>query len=446
MSVFGTPHGPEPHISDERIGEVLSSIKQQRRKSQLMLIAPAALVAAVAIAFVAAPPQYGELALGTDAEASNADTLPWVFGQNGVWAFAEPIAAEVDSTSTSPAVIDLPSSPLSPSFALLPPDGGSAVSLPVPVSTPPTPAPGESLDTSAADSPTGSADEFVLPLRPGPAADTSQTAAPQTSAPQPAEAAAAGIDPDSLSAVDVRLVLPELPTTVAAASGPSGPTGPVPTDLTAGTPIDDETAALSTAADDVTTMYADGPADSAATTVDDEPGAYPSTPPVLSPAVIDSEPSVASATATATATGNAATFGRVTVLVHSAHVSVLAEVIDNDSPVIDWCNTFVDWGDGSATGVVDPDGVAVCAASCESTATASARLPGGRGPGSDDTAIDTANDGARNDSTGVSAELEFAHTYEHDIDAAPTIWVATGDGCRFDAASFQLNPFSVRPY
>jgi hypothetical protein len=99
---------------------------------------------------------------------------------------------------------------------------------------------------------------------------------------------------------------------------------------------------------------------------------------------------------------------------------VKVQVVDVDSSVIDWCNTRVDWGDGSVTGVVGTNGVATCTASCEYAATPLR--------------------------AGINAEIVFTHEYTAVIDAAPTIYVATGDGCRYTLAELRLNPFTVTPY
>lgn len=119
-------------------------------------------------------------------------------------------------------------------------------------------------------------------------------------------------------------------------------------------------------------------------------------------------------------TGEVATITPRSVLVHSAHVSITVQVDDVDSDVIDWCNTRVDWGDGSVTGLAGPDGVAACAALCER--------------------------GASSSGLGISEEVTFTHEYVSRITASPRLFVATGDGCSFELAELQLNPFTVVPW
>jgi hypothetical protein len=108
------------------------------------------------------------------------------------------------------------------------------------------------------------------------------------------------------------------------------------------------------------------------------------------------------------------------VLVHSAHVSVTVQVVDDDSSVVDWCNTRVDWGDGSVSRVAGVDESALCTASCEYEAEAS-----------------TAG--------SISETMVFEHDYLEVIDASPRIFVATGDGCSYTLAELQLPPFTVVP-
>lgn len=106
-------------------------------------------------------------------------------------------------------------------------------------------------------------------------------------------------------------------------------------------------------------------------------------------------------------------------MVYSAHVSVVAQVVDDDSGVIDWCNTRIDWGDGSVTRVAGADDAALCTASCEHSATSSA--------------------------SGISETITFEHTYRQIIDASPRIFVATGDDCSYTLTELQLQPFTVVP-
>jgi len=108
----------------------------------------------------------------------------------------------------------------------------------------------------------------------------------------------------------------------------------------------------------------------------------------------------------------------VSVLVHSARVTVRVQVIDEDSPYIDSCNTFVDWGDGTISGVTTTGDSAVCGAACNAETTA----------------------------TGINAELLFEHDYDGVIDADPRVYVATGDGCTHQLAELGLPRIAVVPW
>jgi len=119
-------------------------------------------------------------------------------------------------------------------------------------------------------------------------------------------------------------------------------------------------------------------------------------------------------------------------LVYSAHVSVTVQVVDDDSSVIDWCNTRVDWGDGSVSRVAGADDAALCTASCEYESTSSAASE-----------FDTAQDRAA--PSTIDQVITFEHEYTETIDARPRVFVATGDGCTYTLAELELQPFTVVP-
>ncbi len=116
-------------------------------------------------------------------------------------------------------------------------------------------------------------------------------------------------------------------------------------------------------------------------------------------------------------------------LVTGAHVSVTVHVVDDDSSVIDWCNTRVDWGDGSVTRAAGADDAALCTASCEYGSTSSV----------------AGNISTANNSRTIDEVLHFQHDYADTIDVAPRIFVATGDGCSYTIAELQLPQFTVVP-
>ncbi len=116
-------------------------------------------------------------------------------------------------------------------------------------------------------------------------------------------------------------------------------------------------------------------------------------------------------------------------LVTGAHVSVTVQVVDDDSSVIDWCNTRVDWGDGSVSRVAGVDDATLCTASCEYESTSS--IAGNLFEAASRRSVDEV--------------MRFEHRYNDTIDASPRIYVATGDGCSYTLAELQLPPFTVVP-
>lgn len=386
---------PGVEVSEARLDQMLDEIKQNSRLRRLALFAPLALAAAVMATLMAAPPRYGGLSL---AEADAAENeLPRVFGSNGVWRLAEPIAAEPaevtadagDSEVAAPAV------PEAPAFVLSPPDPDDLSSLPTSTSTPPVSTSGQYPDapepaTGEASEATDAAGDAFNPED----LDWSQFSAEIRTAPvEPAD-----VDTDTTATDIVELDTGEVDTGEVddATADPSTP-DPLATAEDAAPP-----APSSSDDEDVTVAVLPQaePEDSEAN---------PSTPPEDSSTVVTPPPSAV------------ATITQQSVLVYSAHVSVTVRVVDGDSDVIDWCNTRVDWGDGTVTGVSDDaDGVATCTASCEYEANPSA--------------------------LGIDAEIKFDHVYTEVIDAAPRIYVATGDGCRYTLAELHLDPFTVVPY
>ncbi len=396
MMLFGSNEPPEHHLSDERIALALSEIKQSARDRRIAMVAPLVLAAAVLTAFVAAPPQHGGITLVPEADASDEALLPRVFGANGVWRLAEPIGDPQPSVPGPPWMVEFPSEPASPDFVLVSPDEPpealpgegdlSDNSLPTSASSPPTPTLGQSGDDI--DWSNFRVEVRVDPVPepdPAPAAETAVDTTTDTALPAASVPAEADNPPTSSSAetTDEDVTDESQPSEAGSTSEPTGDG--------AATTLGDSSESVA------------GPADTG-----DSSEANPSMP-QLDQADPEAQPSSA-----------VATIVSQSVLVHRAHVSVTVLVVDDDSSVIDWCNTRVDWGDGSVTGLTDPGGDASCTAPCEREAAPS--------------------------EAGVNESITFTHDYSVVIDAAPRVYVATGDGCDYTLAEFQLNPFTVVPY
>lgn len=359
-----------PDLSHSQVAMALDQIKRDARDRRIALVAPLALAAALIGAFVAAPPRYGGVPI---ADAGDTTTQwPRVFGANGVWRLAEPITSAVTAPTGAPWVVELPQEPAAPSYSLAAPESLSASASP-----PPAPTLGQPHD------------EFL----------------------DAAELAVAAVD-WSAHRLQMRVVAPEpifAPDASAPAEVETGPdSSPVDEDVTAESDV-------SAGPTGDTAAYAAAVADTG-----DQAQANPSTP-GDDQADSGAQPSSA-----------VATIALRSVLVHSAHVSVTVQVVDDDSSVIDWCNTRVDWGDGSVTGLPDPDGPAACAARCE-------QAIGAYGVGTSPEDLGQPNQ-------RLATELVFTHEFDRVLDVAPRIFVATGDGCNYTLAELQLPEFTVAPY
>ena len=426
--IFGPVDQPIPEIelSEQRMAQMLSDIKRNSRNRRIALFAPVVLAAAVIGAMIAAPPQHGGLALTADAEAPDPQ-LPRVFGSNGVWRLAEPIEDGPVVDDGPASVIEAPAEPDAPQFTLSPPDENDLNSLPASTSTPPTSTSGQSPDAAADAALPSEADDpadidwstFGAEIRIEPAVEEAPASTADEPADEPAvdEAAALAEEPASdepgadEAAVPVEEPASDEPAADEAAPDeePAEQTQLVPLEPTGSTPEDTPT-------DDVT-VAAEPQTESS-----DSAEANPSTPPADL------------TTADTLPFSTPATIVPQSVLVYSAHVSVSVQVVDDDSSVIDWCNTRVDWGDGSVSRVAGADDAALCTAPCEYEATSSAA-------GEDDAS--DAN-GAVVDGS-INETIQFEHSYTQTIDASPRIFVATGDGCSYTLAELQLAPFTVVP-
>ena len=393
--VFGSNEPPEQHLTDERIAAALTEIKQGARNRRIAMVAPLVLAAAVLTAFVAAPPRHGGITLVPEAEASDEANLPRVFGANGVWRLAERIGEPQPSIPGPPWVIEFPSEPASPDFVLVSPDEPeealpsedelSEPSLPVSASSPPTPTLGQSADEIDWSN-------FRVEVRVDPVPETDTTEAIEAI--------------EAIEATETDAESPAASVPAVADNPPTSSSGEtIDEDVTDETqPLEDASTSEPTGDGGATSaLEAVSPADTG-----DSVEANPST-----PQPDQTDPGTQPSSAVATIVPQS-------VLVHRAHVSVTVLVVDDDSSVIDWCNTRVDWGDGSVTGLTDPGGDASCAASCEREAAPS--------------------------EAGIDESITFTHDYSVVIDAAPRVYVATGDGCSYTLAEFQLNTFTVVPY
>jgi len=404
---------PEIDISEQRVSELLGDIKRNSRNRRIFMVAPVVLAAAVLGAMIAAPPQHGGVALA-DADSANPE-LPQVFGSNGVWRLAEPIAEDVTADPGPAAVVEVPTEPAAPRFVLTPPDQQDLQSLPTSTSTPPMSTSGQSLVNPSVEA-------ALLP-----------------------DSADSAVDPAELdwSTFPIR-VAPQLPVeSIVAGDTDLGDT----TGRADGVAID--AIESSQASDSISSAPASAVAEEATSAPDS------SSPDEVVPVPAEANPSTSQleqSEAESQAFSTPASIVPQSVLVSSAHVSVTVQVVDGDSSVIDWCNTRVDWGDGSVTRVAGVDDAASCTATCEYEATSSDAGtildPGAGGVESGLVDIDAGGAGLEDKAFGnppgfIDTVIEFKHEYATTIDATPRIFVATGDGCSYTLAELQLPTFTV---
>jgi len=377
---------PEPDLSERRVAEMLDDIKRNSRNRRIAMVAPLVLAAAVIGAMVAAPPHHGGFTDVADAEVPD-PRLPRVFGSNGEWHLPE-LIEDAPAGDPGPAdMIQAPTEPSSPDFTLSPPAEQELQSLPTSTSTPPTSTSGQNPD------PLSPADLDWSNFR-----------------------AVIRIEPEATSSDGSSVESPE---STGPLEAPGADDAAVESDSTESAPAEATTADVPSPDGDVTVAE-----DPHHEPTEDRPEANPSTPRAR-PA--DSEGPVLSTPATIVPLS--------VPLVTGAHVSVSVQVVDDDSSVIDWCNTRVDWGDGSVSRVAGADEADLCTASCEYESTSSSA--GAFAPGQ---AATVAPDGS------IEQVLQFEHDYAATIDVAPRIFVATGDGCSYTLAELQLPPFTVVPH
>jgi len=331
---------PETDLSEVALAELLGDIKRNSRNRRIALLAPVILAGAVLAAMLAAPPQHGGLALVADADSSDPQ-LPRVFGSNGVWRLAEPIDESPDTAPGPASMIEAPTAPDAPQFTLSPPDQEDLNSLPASTS-------GQSLDTADLDW-----SSFGVAIRIEPQAETfvAETA--------PVES----LEVDLVEATET----PAVEDPAAPAEDPSPAEGDI---IPAEGDVNPAEGDVNPAEGDVNPAEGDNSADQVLTPTDLLAVPAGATPPdSLSP---DGEPSGFTANdlsqanpstpsddptaGLALAFSEPASIVPQSVLVYSAHVSVTVQVVDDDSSVVDWCNTRVDWGDGSVTRVAGADG------------------------------------------------------------------------------------------
>jgi hypothetical protein len=383
---------PEVDLTELRVSQMLGDIKRNSRNRRIAMFAPVVLAAAVLGAMIAAPPRHGGLALVADAETPDPQ-LPRVFGSNGVWRLAKPIE-EAPATDPGPAdMIQAPTGPTARSFMLLPPDQEDLNSLSTSMSTPPMSTSRQSPDTAAA----GSVYEWVDP---------------------------ADSDRSAFSAV-IRIELNDVASTTRNAAESDDPATKVLTPVEiAITPDIPSNGPDDSVSDNADTDESDMPDDGDVTVAVEEPRTEPQDPTEANPSTPTDDPvdtEVLPATLPATIIPQL-------VLVYSAHVSVTVQVVDDDSSVIDWCNTRVDWGDGSISRVAGVDDADLCTASCEYESISSA-----------------ASEIDADAFEAINENIMFEHDYTQTIDATPRIFVATGDGCSYSLAELELRQFTVVP-
>jgi hypothetical protein len=378
---------PNVDLSEQRVYKMLRDIKRNARNRRIALFTPVLLAVAVLGAMIAAPARHGGLALIAEAEMSDPQ-LPRVFGSNGVWSLAEPIE---EAPVIDPGIADMiqaPTEMTAPLFTLSPPDKENLNSIPTSMSTPPVSTSGQSPDMSAASF----ADEWANPADVDWSAFRAAIRIESNEVERDANSMAASTD----WAAEVLT--------------------PVQTTATSDTPSNGPEDSLS---DDL-----DKPDDGDATVAVKQPRTKPQDLTEANPSTPTDDP-VDTEVTTATLP---ATIIPHLVLVYGAHVSVTVQVVDDDSSVIDWCNTRIDWGDGSISRVVGADDAALCTAFCEYESTSSA-------------ASEIDADGSK----VIDENILFEHEYARTTDAAPRIFVATGDGCSYTLVELQLRQFTVVP-
>jgi len=378
---------PNVDLSEQRVYKMLRDIKRNARNRRIALFTPVLLAVAVLGAMIAAPARHGGLALIAEAEMSDPQ-LPRVFGSNGVWSLAEPIE---EAPVIDPGIADMiqaPTEMTAPLFTLSPPDKENLNSIPTSMSTPPVSTSGQSPDMSAASF----ADEWANPADVDWSAFRAAIRIESNEVERDANSVAASTD----WAAEVLT--------------------PVQTTATSDTPSNGPEDSLS---DDL-----DKPDDGDATVAVKQPRTKPQDLTEANPSTPTDDP-VDTEVTTATLP---ATIIPHLVLVYGAHVSVTVQVVDDDSSVIDWCNTRIDWGDGFISRVVGADDAALCTAFCEYESTSSA-------------ASEIDADGSK----VIDENILFEHEYARTTDAAPRIFVATGDGCSYTLVELQLRQFTVVP-
>ena len=378
---------PNVDLSEQRVYKMLRDIKRNARNRRIALFTPVLLAVAVLGAMIAAPARHGGLALIAEAEMADPQ-LPRVFGSYGVWSLAEPIE---EAPVIDPGIADMiqaPTEMTAPLFTLSPPDKENLNSIPTSMSTPPVSTSGQSPDMSAASF----ADEWANPADVDWSAFRAAIRIESNEVERDANSVAASTD----WAAEVLT--------------------PVQTTATSDTPSNGPEDSLS---DDL-----DKPDDGDATVAVKQPRTKPQDLTEANPSTPTDDP-VDTEVTTATLP---ATIIPHLVLVYGAHVSVTVQVVDDDSSVIDWCNTRIDWGDGSISRVVGADDAALCTAFCEYESTSSA-------------ASEIDADGSK----VIDENILFEHEYARTTDAAPRIFVATGDGCSYTLVELQLRQFTVVP-
>lgn len=442
----------EPQLDDAQISLALQIVKRRGRQQRITMIGPAALLIAVVLTVVAAPPNYGELSIVGEADAASSEKKPWVFGANGVWSFAEPIAKATTPRQTGAEMISLPQEPPAPYFSLEAPSSAQTESHPASASSPPALRPGQTRYLW--DTPLTANNSVADTASNGDVANKQEVLGTQQ---KQLEATDEGTQPGSAQLDNAHLEgeLPgeqrseasiyewhelglslRLPKSKSPQSETPKAEVPQPQSSTNQAPQNKESLAEPPASvigtiDPVTgaAVYTTPTGSEAGEGL---PTHSPSETPLYRETAGESQVETAQQVSPSSfvVSGNStlnlpssqpATVTIVGVLVHSGHVSVTVEVTDVDSQFINWCDTRIEWGDGSVSG---PNGIGAgqgCADTCEQF------LPA--------------------PTLKSSNQIVFESSFDRAVDLAPRIVVSTTSVCgENEETTFEMRPFSVVPY
>lgn len=440
---------PEPDLSRERVESMIQDIRRNDRNRRVAMMAPFVLVVAVIGTMFVAPSRYGGLDWVPEAGAVD-EELPRVFGSNGVWKRPAPIA-ETTNQPTSPQHKSFYKNPERPDFSLVLPTRKQRNSFPVSTSPPPALILGQSQQRTANNGP-----KYELPILLAPAVQTPTKSSADSGfdpirALDPTYKPPAQQPPASHQAqVQGELTTPAPPLVESAPPAEQAtpvehaqPAEQTQSDLVqadeiqgsadaGGTPDSLEQAivvssdmAPSQTTQDFTSEGSNEP-DTTTKSLNYDDVKTPSVEGVSQPEDGSDLEQVKPSTSALGPDSNAdivshASLSRREVMVRSAHVTVVVDLIAEQHSVIDWCGTWVDWGDSPNTQITSTSGDTTCAAQCEYVESS---------PGA-----------------GIDLQLTFSHEYSQAADISPKVHVATGTNCAaIEPTTLQLANFAVSPY